>query len=132
MFTKKIYFSGENLAIIFKNLSGVVKILPGIINSKFNGVEVQFNPKKIDLSTLMDNLFAEKNPYAEKNNLGIFYTSQEDEPQIELYINFISTRGKEAAATSAEITINDTTLTKNLARRTFVKVERLKNFSAEN
>ena len=48
MFTKKIYFSGENLAIIFKNLSGVVKILPGIINSKFNGVEVQFNPKKID------------------------------------------------------------------------------------
>ena len=147
MFTKKIYFSGENfhkLQNIFENLQGVVKVLPGFIDAenissqvkpekfsaeKICGVEVEFNPKKTDLSTLMDNLFSAINPYAEKN-LGVYYKSAEDEPQIELHINFIATLGSQPAVTNAQLTINDTNLNSKTARKCFVACGRLKNFSA--
>ena len=146
MYTKKIYFSGGNfheLQAVFDDLPGIVKVLPGYIDAekiasqanpepisaeKICGVEIEFNPKKIDLSMLMDILFSVLNPYAEKN-LGVYYKSAEDEPQIELHLNFIASRDKQLAATSAELTINDTNLNQKSFRKCFAACGRLKNFS---
>ena len=146
MYTKKIYFSGgdfHELQAVFEDLPGILKVLPGYIDAKnvtsyvnpeprslekMSGVEIEFNPKKMDLSMLMDVLFSVLNPY-EENNLGVYYNSAEDEPQVELHLNFIANRGKQPPATSACLTINDTTLNKKFARKCYASVGRLKNFS---
>lgn len=146
MYTKKIYFSGgdfHELQAVFEDLPGVIKVLPGYISAQevrsylspelksvenISGVEIEFNPKKMDLSMLMDVLFTVLNPYAE-NNSGVYFASREDEPQVELHLNFIANRGKQPAATSALLTINDTTFDKKAARRCYVSAGRLKKFT---
>lgn len=148
MYTKKIYFTAENfdeLKKVFENLCGVEKIVGGKISAKnvssqvqpelheienIFGAEVEFNPKKMDLSTLIDILFEKFNPYKE-NNLGIYYSSGEDEPQIELHMNFVATKGKQMVSSCANLTINDPNSNPNLARKCYVKVGRLKNFISE-
>ena len=145
MYTKTIYFSGgdfHELPAIFENLPGVVKILPGYIFAngvssqvepeprnveKICGVEIEFNPKKIDLSMLMDVLFSALNPYAE-NNLGVYYKSNEDLPQIDLHVNFIANRGKYSVSSTANLTINDPNSNPNLSRKCYVCVGRLEKF----
>ena len=146
MYTKKIYFSGgdfNELKKIFAELRGVVKVTFGTISASnvisyaepaprdvenIFGVEVEFNPKKNDISTLMDNFFGVVSPYQE-NNSGIFYTMAEDLPQIELHLNFIANRGKDLYATNAEITINDTTFNSKRARKSYVVAGRLTKFN---
>lgn len=146
MYTKKIYFSGGNvreLQEIFTELPGVVKVLIGTLAAKnvrsyvnqeprtvekISAVEIEFNPKRTDLSTLMDILFNALNPYADKN-LGVFYSSGEDEPQVELHVNFIANRGREPVVSKACLTINDPNIDKPV-RRCFVSVGRLINFTA--
>ena len=44
-------------------------------------------------------------------------------------MNFIANRGKQLAATSATLTINDTTLKQKFVRKCYASVGRLKNFS---
>ena len=147
MYTKKIYFSGGNvreLQEIFTDVLGVVKVLIGTaatknVHSYVNHepqilenipvVEIEFNPKKMDLSMLMDILFNVLNPYAD-NNLGVYYNSGEDEPQVELHLNFIANRGKEPVVSKACLTINDPNSNPRLSRKCFVKVGRLINFFA--
>lgn len=147
MYTKKIYFSGGNvreLQEIFSDLPGVVKVLTGTAAAKnvhsyvnyepqilenIPAVEIEFNPKKMDLSMLMDILFNVLNPYAD-NNLGVYYSSGEDEPQVELHLNFIANRGKEPVVSKACLTINDPNSNPRFARKCFVKVGRLTNFIA--
>ena len=147
MYTKKIYFSGgdfHELQELFSDIPGVTNVTAGFISAKsvrsyvnpeprdlenISGVEVTFNPKKIDLSTLMDVLFGVLNPYSE-NNLGVFYATGEDEPQVELHMNFIANRGKQPLATTACITVNDTTLNQKFARKCYAAAGRLKNFTA--
>ena len=146
MYTKKIYFSGgdfHELQAVFEDLPGVVKVLPGYIDAinvksqvnpepvnieKIHGVEIEFNPKKMDISMLMDVLFSVLNPYAE-NNLGVYYQIGEDEPQVELHMNFIVNRGKQPAASSAQLTINDPNSNPKFARKCYAVCGRLKNFS---
>ncbi|MBR6012402.1 MAG: peptide methionine sulfoxide reductase [Selenomonadaceae bacterium] len=148
MYTKKIYFTAENfdrLKNIFENIRGVEKISAGKISAEnvssqvepepqefenIFGAEIEFNPKKIDISTLLDNLFENFSPYKE-NNLGVYYFSREDEPQIELHMNFVATRGKQMVSSCANLTINDPNSNPNLARKCYVKVGKLKNFIAE-
>ena len=102
MYTKKIYFSGGNvheLQEIFTDIPGVLSVLVGKLSAKnvhsyvnpepqvlndVQSVEIEFNPKKMDLSMLMDVLFNVLNPYADEN-LGVYYNSGEDEPQVELH-----------------------------------------------
>ena len=144
MYTKKIYFSGDlnELQKIFSGVNGVLKISAGYISAQnvisyvnpaprnlenILGVEVEFNPKKIDVSTLLDTLFENLNPYAE-NNLGVYYSSGEDAPQVELHMNFVANKGKTLAATSANITINDPN--SKITRKCYVNFGRLKNFAA--
>ena len=146
MYTKKIYFSGGNvneLQEIFIDVPGVINVLIGKSSAKnvhsyvnhepqtlenIPSVEIEFNPKKMDLSMLMDVLFNVLNPYAE-NNLGVYYSSGEDEPQVELHLNFIANRGKEPVVSKACLTINDPNIDK-VVRKCFVKVGRLINFVA--
>lgn len=146
MYTKKIYFSGGNvreLQEIFCDLPGVVKVLIGTLAAKnvhsyvdfeprtlekIPAVEIEFNPKKMDLSMLMDILFNVLNPYADKT-LGVYYNSGEDEPQVELHLNFIANRGREPVVSKACLTINDPHVDK-VVRKCFVKVGRLINFVA--
>ena len=145
MYTKKIYFSGVNVAElqeIFTDLPGVVSVLVGklsarnvhsYVNPEFQtiedveSVEIEFNPKKMDLSMLMDVFFNVFNPYADK--LGVFYSSGEDEPQVELHLNFIANRNREPVVSKACLTINDPHIDKPV-RKCFVSVGRLINFVA--
>lgn len=145
MYTKKIYFSGGNvreLQKIFADLPGVINVLIGAINAKnvysyvepdfsdindVPAVQIEFNPKKTDISMLMDILFNVTNPYADKN-LGVYYSTAEDEPQVELHLNFIANRGREPVVSKACLTINDPN--NKVIRKCFAKVGRLVNFSA--
>lgn len=144
MYTKKIYFSGGNvneLQEIFIDVPGVVNVLIGKLSARnvhsyvnhepqtienISSVEIEFNPKKMDLSMLMDVLFNVLNPYVE-NNLGVYYNSGEDEPQVELHLNFIANRGKEPVVSKACLTINDPHVDK-IVRKCYVKVGRLIKF----
>ena len=148
MYTKKIYFTGGKnfyeLQEVFSDVPGVVKVTGGFIGAKnvrsyvapephevenLAGVEVEFNPKKMDLSMLMDILFTVFNPYSDKT-LGVYYSSAEDEPQVELHMNFIANRGKQPAVSCAKLTINDPNSNPKFARKCFAAAGRLKNFSA--
>lgn len=155
MYTKKIYFSGgdfHELQKIFKDLPGVISTKTGYINVGMNanfesvasgenkgymGVEVAYNPKKTDLSKLMDVLFAVVNPYVpdgqgkargEMYRAGVFYSSYEDEPQIELHLNFIANRGKPPAVSCVGITMNDPNSNPKLARHCYALAQNLKSF----
>ena len=147
MYTKKIYFSGgdfNELKKFFAELRGVVNVTFGKICAEnvisyanpaprnvenLFGVEVEFNPKKNDISTLIDELFGVVNPYSE-NNLGVYYTMSEDEPQIELHMNFVANHGKELAASSAALTLNDTTFNSKRARKCYAAFGRLTKFNS--
>ena len=145
MYTKKIYFSGSNvneLQEIFTDLPGVINVLIGNLSAKnvhsyvnpepqtiesIPSIEIEFNPKRMDLSMLMDILFNVLNPYADKN-LGVYYSSGEDEPQVELHLNFIANRSREPVVSKACLTINDPN--SKVIRRCLVKVGRLMSFIA--
>ena len=147
MYTKRIYFSGGNvneLQEIFVDVPGVVNVSVGKLAAKnvhsyvepepqaledVPSIEIEFNPKRMDLSMLMDVLFNVLNPYADKT-LGVYYSSGEDEPQVELHLNFIANRGKEPVVSKACLTINDPNSNPRRARKCFVKAGRLINFTA--
>ena len=148
LYTKKIYFTAKDfptLKKIFTDSRGVMKISAGKISARnvssqvnitpheienIRGVEIEYNPKKTDISTLMDIFFDEFNPYAE-NNLGVYYAVGEDEPQVELHMNFIATQGKHMAASCAQLTINDPNSNINLTKKCYATAGRLKNFEVE-
>ena len=110
-----------------KNVHSYVNHEPQTLEN-IPSIEIEFNPKKMDLSMLMDVLFNVLNPYADKT-LGVYYPSAEDEPQVELHLNFIANRGKEPVVSKACLTINDPNVDK-VVRKCFAKVGRLMNFQA--
>ena len=146
MYTKKIYFSGgdfHELQAMFEDLPGVVKVLPGYIDAdavrspanfeprtveKICGVEVEFNPKKMDLSMLMDVLFAVVDPYTQP--CGVYYANGEDEPQVELHLNFIANRGKQPAVSCVGLTVNDPISNPKFARKCLARAARINKFNA--
>ena len=155
MYTKKIYFSGgdfHELQEVFRDLPGVVSTRTGYINGKegagcsavaggevvaYMGVEVEYNPKKMDLSRLMDVLFAVVNPYVpdgqgkargEMYRAGVFYANGEDEPQVQLHLNFIANRGKAPVVGNAGLTVNDPNSNPKLARKLCAIAAPLGNF----
>ena len=95
MYTKKIYFSGgdfHELQAVFTGLPGVVATQTGYLRGEGNddevhGIEVEYNPKKVDLSMLMDILFAVVTPYrpdgqgkaiGKEFRAGVWYTDAEE------------------------------------------------------
>ena len=124
MYMKKIYFSGgdfHELQAVFTGLPGVVTTRVGYLTGEGNddevhGIEVEYNPKKVDLSMLMDILFTVVTPYrpdgqgkaiGQEFRAGVWYTDAEDEPHLQFYMHFLANRGKAPAATGAGLTIND-------------------------
>ncbi len=134
MYTKKIYFSGgdcRELQEVFADVPGVVNVLVGSLRAeeaKIDGVEIEFNPKKMDLSMLMDVLFAVLDPYSQP--CGVYYPSREDEPQVELHLNFIANRGKQPAVSCVGLTVNDPISNPKFARKCLARAARLNDFTA--
>lgn len=156
MYTKKIYFAGgsfHELQEVFSRVKGVVSTTAGYINSLVPspnyedvvwgktgaamGVEVVFDPKKVDISMLMDILFTVVNPYIKDRQgrcegpmyrSGVYYSSAEDEPMVEYHMNFIRNRKKIPAATADAITVNDPNHDPAGARVSYAECMRLKNF----
>lgn len=155
LYTKKIYFSGgdfHELQEVFAHLPGIVATCTGYINGEtdavyadvasgmviaYMGVEVTYNPKKIDISKLLDVFFAVVNPYVPDGQgkargpmyrAGVFYTAAEDEPQIQLHLHFIANRGKAPTVGSAQLTVNDPNSNPQLARKLYARAEKLQRF----
>ena len=143
MYTKKIYFSGgdfHELQAVFSGLPGVVTTRVGYLTGEGNddevhGIEVEYNPKKVDLSMLMDILFAVVTPYrpdgqgkaiGKEFRAGVWYTDAEDEPHLQFYMHFLASRGKAPAATAAGLTINDPN--SKAVRKCYAKAVPLKDF----
>ena len=143
MYTKKIYFSGgdfHELQAVFTGLPGVVATQTGYLRGEGNddevhGIEVEYNPKKVDLSMLMDILFAVVTPYrpdgqgkaiGKEFRAGVWYTDAEDEPQLQFYMHFLASRGKAPAATGDGLTINDPN--SKAVRKCYAKAVPLKTF----
>ena len=149
MYLKHIFLSGSDSQSLQQHcaeLDGVMEILPGIIawqNMKETdatemketaGFRLSYNPKKTDLSTLFDAIFAVFDPYVREQDgetdKGIYYEMAEDEPQVEYYINFLNSRGKPPVVTGAQFTVNDPMTGPHLARRCALQVGRVKTFHA--
>jgi peptide-methionine (S)-S-oxide reductase len=156
MFTKKIYFAGGNfheLQEVFSRISGVEATQAGYIDSSLPspsyeavvtgrtgaamGVEVCYDPKKIDLSSLIDILFAVVNPYAKDKQgdcegpmyrSGVYYISADDEPIVEYHMNFIHNRQKTPAVTGAKLTLNDPNSDPTGPRKCYAEAQQLKSF----
>ena len=155
VYTKKIYFSGgdfHELQEVFAHVPGVVSTCAGYINGDrdttyadvaagevkaYMGVEVTYNPKKMDISQLLDLLFGVVNPYVpdgqgkargEMYRAGVFYVSAEDEPQVQLHLNFIANRGKAPVVGNAGLTVNDPNSNPKLARKLCAIAAPLENF----
>lgn len=156
MYTKKIYFSGgsfHELQAVFEEMSGVVKVRTGYINPDRSpvdyegavggqvktvmGICVEYNPKKIDVSSLLDILFSVTDPYSENRQgdligpmytCGIYYNTPEDLPQIQLHLNFMANRTNPPAVTGSNLTINDPVSDQKQRRRLHVRSEELMLF----
>ena len=132
MYTKKIYFRGGDrarLKEIFSGVEGVIGVTPGLIDDGLDGLEVEFNPKKIDLSMLMDEFFFKVDPY--RQECGVHYTSGEDEPQIEYYLNYVANRGRQPAVSCVGLTINDPMSNPRFARKCLARAARIRSFVAK-
>lgn len=117
---KEIYLAGGpfyGIQEVFSRLRGVTDTVAGYAAIGVEGVQagelpgeadevecvkVIYDPKKIDISMLLDVFFTVVNPYTMgvqgkcagmQYRTGIYYTSREDIPQITYYMAFIQNRG---------------------------------------
>ena len=155
MITKKIYLTGADfheMEELFTGLTGVISTRVGYLNTNieeptydsvasgeaggFMGVEIIYDPKKIDLSRLLDLHFTAISPYqpngqgfvrGEMYQAGVFYVAAEDEPQIALHLSFLAGKGK-PAATGACLTINDPNSSEAARRILHAKMKTLTSF----
>ena len=158
MYTKRIYISGGSfyeLQAVFKLLPGVIRVTAGYINPHGDysnisyeavknasihsifGVEVEFNPKRTDLSSLLDILFAVADPYSESvqgpyegpmYRCGVYYQHGEDLPQLGLHFSFAANRGRPPAICGDEMVINDPNSKAELRRPLKARLEKMNTF----
>lgn len=158
MLTKKIYVSGGSpyeLQAVFSHIRGVEQATVGMIDlaampktygigkdepqDSVKGIEIVYSPKKLDISMLIDVLFAVVNPYipdqagafqGKMYQSGVYYVSEEDRVQVEFCMNFIRNRDKPPAIGSSHITVNDPNTVPKFARQCFAKARRMTAFQA--
>lgn len=138
---KKLYLSGEaaTLKEAFAGLRGVDAVTGGNVEAsndlKIKGVEIDYNPKKIDICELLKTYFETVDPYvlAEDPLLqpAVVYCSSEDIPQIEYYARYMQSRGAEPAAALGNLIMNDSITPGREIRKMLVNYGRLINFTAE-
>ena len=151
---KRICLSGADmyeLEEVFKEWRGIISVRTGYINAAPNaahddvatgtaggrmGVEICYDPKKIDISQLLDLHFAVVTPYSidgqgyvrgSMYRAGVFYESAEDEPQIALYLTFLAGKGR-CPATGEHLTLNDPNSSAAARRVLHATMERLTSF----
>ena len=138
---KELYLAGvaEELTAALANLRGVEGVTAGKLLAEngleAKGVQVAYNPKKIDICELLKNYFETVDPYvlAEDKLLqpAVIYCSSEDVPQIEYYARYMQSRGAEPAAALGNIIMNDTITPGREIRKMLVNYGRLKEFTAD-
>lgn len=138
---KKLYLSGEAAALkeAYSELRGVEAVTGGIAEAsnelKIKGVEIDYNPKKIDICELLKTYFDVVDPYvlAEDPLLqpAVVYCSSEDVPQIEYYARYMQSRGAEPAAALGNLIMNDSITPGREIRRMLVNYGRLVKFTGE-
>ncbi len=139
---KRIFLAGGDgydAKEIFKDLRGVEEVVPGegiaVDGSAAFGAAVGFNPKIIDVGSVLTAFFEAVSPYAAKaddNMLQVFYADGEDLPQIEYYVNFLQCRGSEPAAALGSLIVNDSMTPEREHGRTRVEYRRLKEFKPQS
>ena len=138
---KKLYLSGEAAALkeAFTELRGVDAVTGGTAEAsndlKIKCVEIDYNPKKMDICELLKVYFETVDPYvlAEDPLLqpAVVYCSSEDIPQIEYYARYMQSRGAEPAAALGNIIMNDSITPGRETRKMLVNYGRLISFTAE-
>lgn len=160
VYTRKIYFSGGD----FHELQAVFEVLPGVCDTRTGyinpaaglaaaadvyaavaagtipavmGLEITYNPKKMDLSMLMDVLFAVVNPQLPDGQgkargwmyrCGIWYVDEEDRPQLDFYLHFLANRGPASARLIAKRTGDEPRQAEAKARPCYARADRLVYF----
>lgn len=137
---KELYLAGvaEELIAALANLRGVEAVAAGTMLAESGleakGVQVAYNPKKIDICELLKNYFEVVDPYvlAEDKLLqpAVIYCSSEDVPQIEYYARYMQSRGAEPAAALGNLIMNDSITPGREIRKMLVNYGRLKEFTA--
>lgn len=131
---KDLYLSGGSfygIQEVFSRVKGVVDTKAGYANSSMENptkddvdkglagavecVKVTYDPKKIDIASLLALFFTIINPYTDgiqgkykgpQYRSGIYYTSQEDTIQISYYMAFMANKGVRHQMTDNSFVIN--------------------------
>ena len=138
---KTFYLAGGAAALTYalENLRGVEALTAGKMLAESGleakGIQIAYNPKKIDICELLKNYFETVDPYvlAEDKLLqpAVIYSSSEDVPQIEYYARYMQSRGAEPAAALGNLIMNDSITPGREIRKMLVNYGRLKEFTAE-
>ena len=153
--TKRIALSGADiyeLEEVFAGRRGIVSVRTGYINAAEHarhedvatgaaggrmGIEIAFDPKKIDISQSLDLHFAVVTPYSIDGQgyvrgpayrAGVFYESGEDEPQVALHMSFLAGRGR-CPDTGEALVLNDPNHNADARRVMHATMERLVSFA---
>lgn len=134
-FMKELYLAGGpyyGLQEVFSRVKGVARVEAGFANcstpnpskdeiysGKVEGrecIRVIYNPKKIDIVSLLSLFFTIINPYTDgiqgkavgpQFRSGIYYTSHEDTMQISYYLVFLQNRGVSRRMTESSFIVNE-------------------------
>lgn len=146
---KDLYLAGGpyyGVQEVFSRIKGVVETTAGFANSSVpnprkedveNGkvqavecVKVTYNPKKIDIGTLLSVFFTIVNPYTDgiqgkctgsHYRTGIYYVSGEDTPQITYYMAYYQNRGNSRPVSESCLVFNEYENEKIYGRRSAQK-----------
>jgi len=155
---KDLYLAGGpyyGVQEVFSRIKGVVETTAGYANSsepdptkdrvetgKIQAVEcvkVTYNPKKIDIGTLLSVFFTIVNPYTDgiqgeckgpQYRSGIYYVSGEDVPQITYYMTYYQHRGNSRPMSESCLVVNEYENEKNIRPPMRTEMKRLDNFYA--
>lgn len=144
-----VYLAGGyvyDLQEVFSRVHGVENVVAGYVNGTCQdqeevlagdtdaalAIKVEYNPKKVDVGSILQLFFKLINPYAEpthpKFRTGVFYEYMDDMFQIEYYFRFLRMRGTEPVASESNIVMNDS-VTKNLdTRKILTELTRFQRF----
>ena len=153
---KELYLAGGSyygIQEVFSRLPGVVDTVAGFANcsvenptkemfqeGKAEGrecVKVIYNPKKIDISMMLQVFFTLINPYTDgiqgklrghQYRSGVYYVSREDTFQIGYYMSFIQNRGLPRQMTEAAMVINEFEGEKKVRPKVKTEMAELINF----
>ena len=151
---KELYLAGGpyyGIQEVFSRIHGVTGTVAGFANSEkekptkeevagghtgaVECVKVIYNPKKIDIGSLLSIFFTIVNPYTEgvqgkcegpQYKTGIYFTSNEDIPQITYYVTYIQNRGNSRQMSESCLVMNE--VQKKIPPKVQTEVKKLENF----